>query len=82
MQKIRVTIKIRNLCMNNSDEALILSNEGYQGLLKLHVHLLGEVEVGVKVSIIGEKKGLCYVALLEGSPVSVGFHYGNLVFGI
>ena len=39
MQKIAVTIKIRNSCMNNSVEALILFNEGHQSLLKLHVHL-------------------------------------------
>ena len=39
MQKIGVTIKIRNSCMNNSVEALILFNKEHQGLLKLHVHL-------------------------------------------
>ena len=41
MQKIGVTIKIRNSCMNNSVEALILFNKEHQGLLKLHVHLGG-----------------------------------------
>ena len=25
--------------------------------------------------------GLCYVALLQGSPVSADFHYGNFIFG-
>ena len=39
MQKIGVTMKIRNLCMNNSVEALISFNEGHQSLLKLHLHL-------------------------------------------
>ena len=39
MQKIGMTIKIRNLCMNNSGDALISFNEGHQSLLKLHVHL-------------------------------------------
>ena len=32
-------IKIRSLCMNNSFEALVLFNEGHEGLIKLHVHL-------------------------------------------
>ena len=27
-------------------------------------------------------RGLCYVALLQGSPVSAGFHHGNLIFRI
>ena len=41
MLKIGVTIKIRNFCMNNSVEALILFSERHQGLLKPHVHLGG-----------------------------------------
>ena len=36
---IGVTITIRNLCMNNSVEALIWFNEEHLGLLKLHAHL-------------------------------------------
>ena len=71
MQKIVVTIKIRNLCMNNSVEALILLNEEHQSLLKLHVHL-GVVQCFIMGG--GEKRGLCYVALLQGRPVSAGFH--------
>ena len=39
MLKIGVTMKIRNFCMNNSVEALILFSERHQGLLKPHVHL-------------------------------------------
>ena len=39
MLKIGVTIKIRNFCMNNSVEALILFSERHQSLLKPHVHL-------------------------------------------
>ena len=62
-------------CMNNSVEALIPFNEGHQGLLKLHVHL------GWGVSVLG-KNGLCYVPLLQRSPLSAGFCYGNLIFGI
>ena len=30
----------------------------------------------------GGKNGLCFVALLQGSPVSAVFHYGNLIFGV
>ena len=30
----------------------------------------------------GGKNGLCFVALLQGSPVSAVFHYGNLMFGV
>ena len=71
MQKIVVTIEIRNLCMNNSVEALILLNEEHQSLLKLHVHL-GVVQCFIMGG--GEKRGLCYVALLQGRPVSAGFH--------
>ena len=26
--------------------------------------------------------GLCYVALLQENPVSVAFHYDNLMFGV
>ena len=71
-----VTIKIRNLYMNKSVEALISFNKGNQGLLKLHV-LLGWLSFSM-----GEKRGLCYVPLLQGSPVSAGLHYRNLIFGI
>ena len=53
MQKIGVTIKIRNSCMNNSVEALILFNKEHQGLLKLHVHL--------GWGGVGEGKGGCVV---------------------
>ena len=35
MRKIGVCIKIRNLCTNNSVEALLPFNEGHQVLLKL-----------------------------------------------
>ena len=61
MRIIRVTIKIRNLCMNNSVEALIPFNEGHQGLLKLHAHLGWGYQYG--------GRGLCYVVLLQGSLV-------------
>ena len=71
-----VTIKIRNLYMNKSVEALISFNKGNQGLLKLHV-LLGWLSFSM-----GEKRGLCYVPLLQGSPVLAGLHYRNLIFGI
>ena len=40
-----VTIKIRNLYMNKSVEALISFNKGNQGLLKLHVFWGGSVSV-------------------------------------
>ena len=69
MQKIEVTIKMKNSCMNNSVEALILLNEGHQSLLKLHVHF-GVVE-GFSM---GGERGLCYLVLLQGRPVSAGFH--------
>ena len=46
-----VTIKIRNLYMNKSVEALISFNKGNQGLLKLHV-LLGWLSFSM-----GEKGG-------------------------
>ena len=74
MRKIGVTIKVRNSCMNNSVEALIPFNGGHQGLLKLHVHLMWGYQYG--------GRGLCYVALLQRSPVSADFDYGNLIFGI
>ena len=61
--------------MNNSVEALIPFSEGQQGLLKQHVQFGWGVPVW-------KKRGLCYVALLQGIPVSAGFHYGNLIFGI
>ena len=78
--------------MNNSVEPLILFNEGHQGLLELHVHFAGVcVCVCVCVCVEGGgrgefpvwgKRGLCYVALLQGSPEPAGFHYGNLIYGI
>ena len=64
MQKIGVTIKIRNSCMNNSVEALILFNKEHQGLLKLHVHFGvgwgggGEVQYGGR----GNEAVLCCIA--------------------
>ena len=74
---IGVTITIRNLCMNNSVEDLIWFNEGHLGLLKLHVHL------GWGFPVWGEgRRSLRYVALLQGSPVSRGFYYRILIFGI
>ena len=81
MQKIGVTIKIKNSWMNNSVENLSPFNEGqHQGLLKLPVHL--GCGVGCSVCSMERKRGLCYVALLQRSQVSAGFHYGNLIFGI
>ena len=77
MQKIGVTIKIRNSCMNNSVEALILFNKEHQGLLKLHVHLGWGGVVEGRSSMGGGEMRLCCVALLQGSPVSTGFHLGN-----
>ena len=71
-----VTVKIRNLYMNKSVEALISFNKGNRGLLKLHV-LLGLLSFSME-----EKRGLCYVPLLQGSPVSAGLHCRNLIFGI
>ena len=59
--------------MNNSVEALIPFNEGYQGPLKLHVPLGGQY-VG--------KMGLYHVALLQESQMSVGFYHRNLMLGI
>ena len=37
---------------------------------------------GVKGSSMEQKKRLCYVALLQRSPVSAGFHFGTLIFVI
>ena len=62
--------------MNHSVEALISFNEGHQSLLKLYMHL------GWGVSAWGKKGRLRYNALLQGSPLSASFHYGNLIFGI
>ena len=73
MQKIGVTIKIRNSCMSNSVEALILFNKEHQGLLNVHLGW-GGVGWGRGGSSMGGKRGLCYVALLQGSPVSTGSH--------
>ena len=76
---IGVTITIRNLCMNNSVEALIWFNEEHLGLLKLHAHLGWGVPVWREG---GGGRGLRYVALHQGSPVSAGFYYRILIFGI
>ena len=69
MWKIGVTIKIRNSCVNNSVEALILFNVGHQGGRGWWRPVWG-------------REGLHYAALLQGSLVSAGFHCGILIFGI
>ena len=68
--------------MNNFVGGLIPFNEGHQGPLKLHVHLGWWWWWGGGSVLVSGGRGLCYVALLQGSPVSAGFHYGELIFGI
>ena len=51
----------KNLLINNSVEALIPFNERYQGLLKLHVHLLGEIQYRAK-------KGAMLFCIASGKP--------------
>ena len=73
--------------MNNSVEALIPFNKGHRVLLKLHAYLgwwwwrLGGWGRGLVP--VWDKRGLCFVALLQGGPVSPGFLLRNFwKFGI
>ena len=77
MRKTGVCIKIRNLCTNNSVEALLPFNEGHQVLLKL----LCIFSTWGGCSSMGKKRGLCYVALLQGSTVSPELLEDTICFG-
>ena len=61
--------------MNNSVKSFTLNN-GHQCLLEFYMYF------SWREVFWGEERGLYYVASPQGSPLSAGFHHGNLIFVI
>ena len=76
MQKIGVTIKIRNSCMSNSVEALILFNKEHQGLLNVHLGW-GGVGWGRGGPVWGGKGGCVMLHCFREVQCQQVLTYGN-----